>query len=251
MRFGSTGSVLHCIFRDCRPLTIDGRLIVRASFLVTLLLLISACASSRSVSRDYPAPAPAGPVAGVASWYGREFHGRPTASGEPFDMHALTCAHKTYPFGTRLNVTNRQNDKAVSCIVNDRGPFVSGRDIDLSYAAAREIGLIGPGTAAVLMEVQGRDAAYVKQVKVQAYGAAGPFAIQVGAFTEALNAFRLRTALSITYPNVYIQEQDVKGVRYYRVRIGDYDSVGMIMPTAEALGQEGYQAYIVRVDKGI
>lgn len=163
-------------------------------------------------------------------------------------MHALTCAHKTYPFGTRVNVTNRQNDRAVSCIVNDRGPFVSGRDIDLSYAAAREIGLIGPGTAAVLIEVQGRDAAYVKQVRVQAYGAAGPYAIQVGAFSESINAVRLKVALKLKYEQVYIQEAEVKGSTFYRVRVGNFDDLRDALAVANALGAEGYPALVLSAD---
>ncbi|MEW6676132.1 MAG: septal ring lytic transglycosylase RlpA family protein [Nitrospirota bacterium] len=71
----------------------------------------------------------------MASWYGPDFHGRPTSSGELFNMYALTCAHREHPFGTRLKVTNISNNKTVSCVINDRGPFVSGRDLDLSYAA--------------------------------------------------------------------------------------------------------------------
>ena len=81
----------------------------------------------------------------VASWYGPKFHGRPTSSGEIFNMYAMTCAHKEYPFGTRLKVTNIENNRSAECVVNDRGPFVEGRDIDLSYAVAKEIGVIGPG----------------------------------------------------------------------------------------------------------
>jgi len=77
-----------------------------------------------------------------ASWYGREFHGKQTASGENFNMFALTCAHRDYPLGTKLRVSNPANGKEVECIVNDRGPLVTGRDIDLSYAAAKKIGLI-------------------------------------------------------------------------------------------------------------
>ncbi|MFZ6016669.1 MAG: septal ring lytic transglycosylase RlpA family protein [Nitrospirota bacterium] len=71
----------------------------------------------------------------MASWYVPDFHGRPTSSGELFNMYAFTCAHREHPFGTRLKVTSISNNKTVSCVINDRGPFVSGRDLDLSYAA--------------------------------------------------------------------------------------------------------------------
>lgn len=90
---------------------------------------------------------------GVASYYGREFHGQKTASGERFDMYDLTAAHRTLPFGTRLRVTNLTNGRQVIVRVNDRGPFVKGRIIDLSYAAARELGMIGTGTAWVKIKV--------------------------------------------------------------------------------------------------
>ncbi|MDP8268773.1 MAG: septal ring lytic transglycosylase RlpA family protein [Candidatus Tenebribacter davisii] len=81
----------------------------------------------------------------VCSYYGKKFHGRQTANGEIFDMNKLTCAHKTLPFNTRLEVTNEDNEKSVIVRVNDRGPFVKGRDLDLSKAAAQEIGLIPYG----------------------------------------------------------------------------------------------------------
>lgn len=90
---------------------------------------------------------------GRASWYGGPHHGRMTASGERFDMHALTAAHPTLPFGTRLRVVNLDNDREVEVRVNDRGPAVSGRIIDLSYAAARALGAIGRGVIPVRLTV--------------------------------------------------------------------------------------------------
>jgi rare lipoprotein A len=187
----------------------------------------------------------------VASWYGPEFHGRPTASGETFDMHAMTCAHKEYPFGTRLRVTNTANGKSVECIVNDRGPFVKGRDIDLSLAAAQKIDLIGSGTAPVVVEVQGRDASYIRTVKVQSNVKKGPFAIQVGSFSDSINAVRLKSALRLDYANVYIQETFVDGTTFYRVRIGNFDQLNAAMDTAGKLGQEGYPALVLKADIGI
>jgi rare lipoprotein A len=90
---------------------------------------------------------------GVASWYGYPHHGRLTASGRRFNMSELTAAHRTLPLGTRLRVTNLGNGRAVTVTITDRGPFVKRRVIDLSYAAAREIGMIGPGTAPVQLEI--------------------------------------------------------------------------------------------------
>jgi rare lipoprotein A len=90
---------------------------------------------------------------GVASWYGKEFQGRPTASGERFDMHDLTAAHRTLPFGARVQVTNLENGKSVVVRINDRGPNTKGRLIDLSYAAAKQLDMIGAGTAKVRIQV--------------------------------------------------------------------------------------------------
>lgn len=89
---------------------------------------------------------------GMASYYGKDFHGRKTASGEPFNMHDFTCAHKKYPFGTKLRVTNQENKKTVIVRVNDRGPFIKGRIIDLSYAAAKKIDMIRSGVVKVKIE---------------------------------------------------------------------------------------------------
>ena len=91
--------------------------------------------------------------AGVASYYGRRFHGRPTASGERFDMNAMTAAHKTLPFGSMVRVTNTRNGNSVVVRVNDRGPFVRGRTIDVSRAAAEELGMVGSGRARVELEL--------------------------------------------------------------------------------------------------
>lgn len=92
---------------------------------------------------------------GVSSYYGKKFHGRPTANGEKFDMYALTAAHRTLSFGTKIRVTNLENGKRAIVRVNDRGPFVAGRVLDISYAAAREIDMIGTGTAMVKIEIVG------------------------------------------------------------------------------------------------
>jgi rare lipoprotein A len=94
-------------------------------------------------------------LSGVASWYGPGFHGRTTANGERYDMHGMTAAHKSLAFGTRVRVTNETNGKSVVVRINDRGPYVGKRIIDLSKSAAQAIDMIGPGTAAVTVEVVG------------------------------------------------------------------------------------------------
>lgn len=94
------------------------------------------------------------------SWYGMDFHGRPTASGEPFDMHALTCAHRDYPFGTQLRVSNPATGNECTCTVNDRGPFIALRDLDLSFGAALQVDLVHPGVAQLFIEPVGLDPSY-------------------------------------------------------------------------------------------
>jgi rare lipoprotein A len=89
------------------------------------------------------------PKTGEASWYGPRFHGRPTASGERFDMHAMTAAHRKLPLGSKVRVTNLENDRSVVVKVNDRGPFARGRIIDVSYGAAKRLGMVASGTARV------------------------------------------------------------------------------------------------------
>ncbi|MBI5343955.1 MAG: septal ring lytic transglycosylase RlpA family protein, partial [Deltaproteobacteria bacterium] len=105
-----------------------------------LLLTISLLTSCAAVREDV---SPEGGEAGIASWYGKDFHGRPTASGEAYDMYAMTAAHKTLPLGTIVNVKNLENGRDVRVVVNDRGPFVRGRIIDLSYSAAKELDMVG------------------------------------------------------------------------------------------------------------
>jgi|WetSurSiteA1Bulk_404760.scaffolds.fasta_scaffold00201_7 rare lipoprotein A len=212
-------------------------------FLTVLFCLLSltSCASRPS---GYPQSG-----YGVASWYGAEFHGRPTSSGETFNMYALTCAHREYPFGSQLRVTNVANNKSVSCVVNDRGPFASGRDIDLSYAAAKEIGLIGPGTGNVFIEYTRRDISYIREVN---YGSAqGPFTIQAGSFREYRNAVRLKDSLELKYKNVYIIEATIKIDTFYRVRIGKYSRRDEAYGFAKMLAEEGYAILITSYEEKI
>ncbi len=185
----------------------------------------------------------------VASWYGADFHGKPTSSGELFNMYALTCAHREYPFGTRLLVTNPGNNKEVECIVNDRGPFVAGRDLDLSYAAAKKIDLIGPGTATVMIEPEGRDLRYVKYVK---YDVRGPVVtIQIASFRDEATAKRLKKALELKYSGAYIMTADVGGAKYYRVRIGKFTAGSEAAELAKTLAGEGYNVLITKYEQQI
>lgn len=131
-----------------------------AAVALTGLLASAALVSAACSGNPHPVstpPAPGGPVSrGTASWYGPEFDGRHTANGERYDMHSLTAAHPSLPFGTLVQVTNLENGRQVVVRINDRGPFAHRRIIDLSYAAARELEMIGPGTARVELAVVGR-----------------------------------------------------------------------------------------------
>jgi rare lipoprotein A len=185
----------------------------------------------------------------IASWYGQEFHGRTTSSGEPFDMYAYTCAHREYPFGTKLKVTHTSNGKSVNCLVNDRGPFINGRDIDLSYAVAKEIGLLEPGISQVMIERIGRDTSYIR--KVEYVVQSGILTVQAGSFRELSNAQRLKTSLELKYSGIYISEANLNGNTFYRVRIGRFPVKADAVSLAETLSDEGYQVLITRYEEKI
>lgn len=211
-------------------------------FLIVALPLIFSCSSARYETRTDSHLA-------VASWYGPEFHGKPTASGEKFDMQALTCAHREFPFGAIVKVTNVSKNRSVRCVVNDRGPFVSGRDIDLSYAAAKEIGLIGVGTGSVRIEYLGRDLSYVREVMY--LSSKGPFTIQVGSFKEMDNALRLKQGLDLKYSAVYVTESRIDNSTFYRVRIGKFSRREEATGVAKALAYEGYSPLILLYEERV
>lgn len=202
-----------------------------AALAAGLAFAVSACAR-------LPRPNTAGVETGVASWYGQEFHGRPTSSREIYDMNDLTAAHRTLPFGTYVMVTNLANDRSVVVRINDRGPFAKGRIIDLSYAAARVLGLVGPGTAQVRLDVlkgfRGPEAA------------ARPAAVwvQVGAFSVQENAYALRRRLEKAYPGVVVSRFESGNATYFRVRVRT-DEAG-VTRLAERLAGEGLPVVIVR-----
>ena len=155
--------------------------------------------------------------AGIASWYGKDFHGKKTSSGEVYDMHGMTAAHKLLPLGTRVMVVNPANGRSVIVRVNDRGPFVDGRVIDLSFAAATQLGIAGGGTGRVV--VVALDAAYQEPRPVRRT----VFSVQVGAFSDRENAEDLKAALTRTYPDVFITPLQDGSRTLYRVRVGSYE----------------------------
>src|SRR5438876_679833 len=163
-----------------------------------------------------PAPPPItdGVQVGVASWYGPGFHGNRTANGEIYDQYELTAAHPSLPLGTRVMVTNLENGRAVQVRINDRGPFVGGRAIDLSYAAARTIGMVGPGTVRVRVEVLG--SATLVAAAPAAAPVAGParrpspppptgsYTVEVAALSDPDKAAHLRQVLAHRFPDAFV-----------------------------------------------
>ena len=190
---------------------------------------------------------------GMASWYGKKFHGRPTASGEIFDMYKKSAAHKTLPMGTYVKALNLSNKKQVLVRINDRGPFVKGRIIDLSYSAAKEIGLIGPGLAEVKIVALGKEVGKMKSpqgikpvVEIDDLKA-GEFTVQVGAFKDKKNALKLADRLKVifNYVEVPVYEDEDKGT-LYRVRVSKSKTLaeaGKIEKRLEGMGFE--EAFVV------
>lgn len=173
---------------------------------------------------------------GIASWYGKKFHGNPTASGEIYDMYELTAAHQTLPLGTAVMVTNLENRRSVKVRINDRGPFLKGRIIDLSYAAARSIGMVDKGTAEVkivALEMKG-----VPSSGVPVY------TVQVGAFSDKANAERLLAELRRGFSEAYMTILETDQGRYYRVRVGRFEDQELAYQMAQKLAASGYSVLI-------
>jgi len=185
---------------------------------------------------------------GVASWYGKKFHGRKTSNGETYDMYAMTAAHKTLPMNVHLKVTNLANGRSTVVRVNDRGPFVRTRIIDLSYSAAKELGVVGPGTAPVRIEALGyRDDAgtgtphYSPPPSYEV----GPFMIQVGAFSIKENAYRLAAKLKSQYGSSNVVEGWVNGQKFFRVRVGLHPSMALADAALKQIEANGYPSSFI------
>jgi rare lipoprotein A len=186
-----------------------------------------------------PMPAPGDVETGVASWYGKPYHGRQAANGEVYDMETLVAAHRTLPFDTWVKVTNLLNQKTVEVRIIDRGPFVDGRIIDLSHAAARAIDLIGPGIASVRLEV----------LRVPSLALPGAYAVQVGAFREKANAERLRARMEASFGSARIVLRDGEPP-LWRVLVGAESTVEAATALAERIRAESGErtAWVLRLD---
>ncbi|HWP91699.1 MAG TPA: septal ring lytic transglycosylase RlpA family protein [Thermodesulfobacteriota bacterium] len=176
---------------------------------------------------------------GIASWYGVEEHGKKAASGERFSMYGYTAAHKSLPLGTMARVTNLENGKDVIVRINDRGPFVGGRIIDLSYTAAKSIDMIAKGTARVKVEVisvPGRKNNYFDAV----------YTVQVASFNDRQNAFSLKDELSRNLDDVRVEPIELDYGTYYRVRVGRFPNRGEAEKVASKLRKRfGYRGNVI------
>ena len=210
---------------------------------------IAGCRHKRS-ARVPPAPSavPKGGIpvpighteTGVASWYGHPYHGRAAANGEIYDMEKMTAAHRTLPFNTWVRVYDLDNNKSTEVRIIDRGPFVDGRIIDLSHAAAREIEMVGPGVAKVRIEV----------IRTPPEVAPGLFGVQVGAFRVRANADRLRSRMEAAYGTARLIER-TEDPGLWRVLVGAEPTEDGAAALAERIRQnsaEKTRTFVVRID---
>jgi len=220
-----------------------------------LLSLSAACGhKKKNIAHVPPAPLPAphqqqqtpqGPLPvgyveeGIASWYGIPYNGRRAADGEIYDMETLVAAHKLMPFNTWLRVTNLANGKVVNVRIIDRGPFVEGRIIDLSKAAAREINMLNAGISRVRLEV----------IEAPRDIASNDFyAVQVGVFTSQQSAEQVRAQYSRKYGLAQILVRH-GAVTSYRVLVGKFPTVEATRQLANVISGENPDIFIVRLDE--
>jgi rare lipoprotein A len=214
-----------------------------ASIALTIALAciaLSSCGKKHHVTARQPAPPPQirNGESGMASWYGRPYHGRAAANGEIYDMEKLTAAHRTLPFGTWVRVTNLTNDKSVDVRIIDRGPFVDGRIIDLSHAAAVAVELIGAGVARVRLDILSTP---------EVARAENLYAVQAGAFQDKDRAERLRASMEQEYGSARLVLRRGNPT-LWRVLVGREHSEDAAGTLAERLRKEVGPAFVVRLD---
>lgn len=196
----------------------------------------------------YPIPSSYGfQQTGIASWYGSYFHGRHTSNGEIYDMYRMTAAHKTLPMNTILLVRNLENNREIVVRVNDRGPFVKGRIVDLSYSAAKNLKIIGNGTARVHIIAMGEKGKNQDEImRLARTFHEGDFYVQIGAFTNPDNALRLQNRfLDAGHKTVITKYQDMKSI-YYRVQVHVGNTLEYAEQARSILERRGYtDAFVV------
>jgi len=219
-----------------------------STLLLIALLLGEGCGKKKTVAHAPPAPRPSPHTpapklgdseAGVASWYGAPYHGRPAANGEIYDMEKLTAAHRTLPFDTWVRVENLTNGKSVDVRIIDRGPFVGNRIIDLSHAAAQRLDMIGPGTAQVRIVV----------VKPPARETSSLYAVQVGVFKAKENADKLQAEMKTKYGKARVSMRQGSPPTW-RVLVGEESSASKAEDLALRIRGDISisNAFVVRLD---
>lgn len=178
---------------------------------------------------------------GMASWYGKDFHGRKTSSGEVYNMYGLTAAHRTLPLGTLIRVVSVDNEKSVMVKVNDRGPFIAGRILDLSYGAALVLGMVQKGTAEVKFKIDQAPA-----IDEKAF-----YTVQAGAFTVKENAVLFQQKLQQKFQRtVRLIPFETPDGLMYRVRLGQFQKVDEAEKAASLLEKEnGVTPFVLREDQ--
>ena len=177
---------------------------------------------------------------GLASWYGHPYHGRQAANGEIYDMERMTAAHRTLPFNTWVRVFDLDTSKTVDLRIIDRGPFVDGRIIDISHAAAQKIDMIGPGTARVRIEV----------IRTPEVVEGAGFAVQVGAFEDRRNAERVRSRMESRYGLARMVARP-GNPQVWRVLVGSEPTEGQANSLADRIRRESDEKtdpFVVRLD---
>ncbi len=246
-----------------RPL-IDVKPTIIPSFLCVLIFLICWTTTVEGAKRRprtqapyvinnkrfFPIPSAKGfNQTGLASWYGKDFHGRKTSNGEVYNMYAMTAAHKTLPMNTVLLVKNIDNGKETVVRINDRGPFIRGRIIDLSYTAGKKLDLIGRGTAKVRITALAEGHLNKKhQAQFSSYPnfASGEFYVQIGAFTKKINALKLQRRFTDAGHSMALQKYYVPRTTLFRVQVYAGKTLDSARRAETALHKHGYDgAFII------
>lgn len=188
---------------------------------------------------------------GVCSWYGPDFHGKSTSSGEIYDQFGYTAAHRILPFNTQVRVKNPSNKKEILVRINDRGPFLKDRILDLSYSGARELGLVGPGTAPIELEALGileeieENGKTVTRLVQQVDFQNGDFSVQLGAFKDLQKALILKERLQKEYPQIEISETVRSGEIFFRVRLAHCTELQEAVRLQKKLEGQGFSQALV------
>ena len=218
----------------------------RRAAVFCLAVFAAGCGKQMRVVLPPPTPARVGAVEiGVASWYGRPYHGRTTSNGEKYDMNALTAAHLSLPFDTVVRVTNEANGRSVEVRINDRGPFLKGRVIDVSRAAAQKLDMIALGTAKVRVEVIATPATAAAVPKAGCGGSGA--GVQVGSFRDAENAARALARVAEKYHQARIVAAATSGGTLHRVVVAAPDAAAA-QQTLEQLRQDGIKGFVTRIE---